>query len=201
MKNLALILASVLVFGVSMSAMADDHGNGNGNGNSQSNAKHDIKVGISSHSLVGVSSASTITLEPAAPEVAGAGLDFSASSASDNSVWLNYSSILKGKSSNSISVSMVGDELPKGVDIELVAAEDAGKGKGEVGKTSSKKTIVLSNKSLPVVSEIKNCYTGTGSGSGHQLTYALKMNNEGDNYKELTSGDFTTTITYTITDK
>ncbi len=193
MKNLALILASVLVFGVSMSAMADDHGN------SQSNAKHDIKVGISSHSLVGVSSASTITLEPAAPEVAGAGLDFSASSASDNSVWLNYSSILKGKSSNSISVSMVGDELPKGVDIELVAAEDAGKGKGEVGKTS-KKTIVLSDKSLPVVSEIKNCYTGTGSGSGHQLTYALKMDNEGDNYKELTSGDFTTTITYTITD-
>ena len=193
MKNLALILASVLVFGVSMSAMADD------DGNSQSNAKHDIKVGISSHSLVGVSSASTITLEPAAPEVAGAGLDFSASSASDNSVWLNYSSILKGESSNSISVSMDGDDLPKGVDIELVAAEYAGKGKGEVGKTS-KKTIVLSNKSQPVVSEIKNCYTGTGSGSGHQLTYALKMNNEGDNYKELTSGDFTTTITYTITD-
>lgn len=193
MKNLSLILASVLVFGVSMSAMADDHGS------SQSNAKHDIKVGISSHSLVGVSSASTITLEPAAPKVAGEGLDFSASSASDNSVWLNYSSILKGKSSNSISVSMDGDELPKGVDIELVAAEDAGKGKGEVGKTN-KKTVVLSDKSQELVSGIKNCYTGTGSGSGHQLTYALKMDKEGDNYKELTSGDFTTTITYTITD-
>ena len=193
MKNLALALAAVLVFGVSMSAMAGD------NGNSQSNAKHDIKVGISAHSLVGVSSASTITLEPAAPKVAGEGLDFSAASASDNSVWLNYSSILKGKSSNSISVSMDGDELPKGVDIELVAAEDAGKGKGEVGKTN-KKTVVLSDKSQELVSGIKNCYTGTGSGSGHQLTYALKMNNESDNYKELTSGDFTTTITYTITD-
>lgn len=193
MKKLSLILASVLVFGISMSAMAD------GNGNSQSTAKHDIKVGIPAYSLVGVSSTSAITLEPASPTVAGDGLNFSASSASNSSVWLNYSSILKGKSSNVVSVSMGGDQLPEGVSIELVAGEDAGKGKGEVGKTN-KKTIVLSNKAEEVVSGIKNCYTGTGSTSGHQLTYSLKMENSTRAYTALTSGNFTTTITYTITD-
>ena len=102
MKKLSIILASILVFGVTISAMAE---------NNQSTAKHDIKVGIPSYSLVGVSSASSITLEPGLPGVAGEGLNFSASSASDESVWLNYSSILSGHTSNSISVSMTGDNV------------------------------------------------------------------------------------------
>ncbi|QIA09787.1 hypothetical protein [Draconibacterium halophilum] len=207
MKKVTLILIAIFVFGVSNFAKAQrDRGDGimsgaavvgPAGGGGSGGAEHNIKVGIPSYSLVGISSDATIALMPAAPETAGQGLNFDVESASDNSVWLNYSSIIKS-SANSISVSMKGDNLPNGVTIELVAAEDAGKGKGEVGKTE-KKTIVLSGDSQPVVTTIKNCYTGTGSSSGHQLTYTLKMDETSDNYKALTAKDFDTTITYTIT--
>lgn len=194
MKNLVFtsVVALVLVFGTAVSASA-------GNGNDNDGAHHDVKVGISDHALVGISSDATIELQPAAPEVAGDGLNFDVEDATDNSVWLNYSSILKNKnSSNTISVSIDGDDLPGGVYIELVAAEDAGNGKGVVGETHDKK-IALSGSSQEVVTGIKNCYTGSGSGSGHQLTYSLKLDNE-VSYGELASGSFTTTVTYTITD-
>lgn len=194
MKKLSIILASVLVFGVSISAVAMVHPD-----NTQSSAKHDIKVGIPSYSLVGVSSTSGIELKPGVSTVAGEGLNFSASSASDESVWLNYSSILSGETSNSISVSMTGDNLPSGVSIELIASADAGKGKGETG-TAKQTKITLNGQDQDIVTGIGNCYTGTGSGSGHKLTYSLKMSDEGVNYKKLTSGSFTTTVTYTITD-
>ncbi|WP_319482597.1 hypothetical protein [uncultured Draconibacterium sp.] len=191
MKKVTLTLAAIfLVFGTLTVNAKDNKGN-------KDKAEHNIKVGIPSYSLVGISSDATIMLEPAAPETAGQGLNFDVESASDNSVWLNYSSIIKS-SANSISVSMKGDNLPNGVSIELVAAEDAGKGKGEVGKTDTK-TIELSGDEKPVVTGIKNCYTGTGSSSGHQLTYKLKMEETSDNYKTLTAKDFETTITYTIT--
>ncbi|WP_319482599.1 hypothetical protein [uncultured Draconibacterium sp.] len=207
MKKVTLILIAIFVFGVFnyVSAQRDRGGGimggaavvGPAGGGGSDGAEHNIKVGIPSYSLVGISSDATITLEPAAPETAGQGLNFDVESASDNSVWLNYSSIIKS-SANSISVSMKGDNLPNGVSIELVAAEDAGKGKGEVGKTDTK-TIELSGDEKPVVTGIKNCYTGTGSSSGHQLTYKLKMEEASDNYKTLTAKDFETTITYTIT--
>ena len=128
---------------------------------SQSTAKHDIKVGIPSYSLVGVSSTSGIELKPGVPTVAGEGLNFSASSASDESVWLNYSSILEGNSSNSISVTMTGDNLPDGVDIELIASADAGKGKGETGSAKNT-TITLDGHGQDIITRITSynvCYT------------------------------------------
>ena len=185
MKNLSLILSLVLIFGISIVA------------NAQKTANHDVKVGISKHSLVGVSSTTEIVLEPAAPTVAGEGLDFDVESASDNSIYLQYSSIIGG-SANKISVAMTGDNLPSGVTIELSATEDGGEGKGAVGKAKNG-AIVLSGTPDDIITNIKNCYTGTGSGAGHQLTYTLKMANNA-NYEDLTSGDFTNTVTYTITE-
>lgn len=189
MKKVTFLLAAILVLGVSNFAKAQNNGDGR-------SANHDVKVGISKHSLVGVSSTSTIVLEPAAPTVAGEGLDFDVQSATDNSVWLQYSSIIGGNANN-ISVSMAGDALPTGVYIELTAANDAGKGKGQVGNSHGRK-IKLSNSPQEFISEIRNCYTGTGSNAGHQLTYTLKVESN-VNYQNLSSGDFTNTITYTIT--
>jgi len=161
-------------------------------------AKHDVKVSINAHSLVGISSSKPLELKPEAPVVAGDGLNFNTESATNNTIWLNYSSIVE-KSANSISVSMDGDELPEGVTIEVVAGSDAGKGMGTVGQ-SSKEAVVLNLKAQTLISEIKNCYTGKGDGAGHQLTYSLKMKPSTENYKALTSGSFNTTILYTITE-
>lgn len=188
MKKLTIL--SVLILFLSLAVRAKDEQN-----------SHAIKVGIPFYSLVGVSSDAVITLQPSIPTEAGNGLDFAAESASNNSVWLNYSSVLKNKNqSNSISVSMDGDDLPDGVSIELAAAEDAGNGNGTVGITNTK-TILLGSKSCDVVDGIGNCYTGAGSGSGHQLKYTLKMDQTSANYGALVSGDFSATITYTITEK
>jgi hypothetical protein len=162
-------------------------------------AQHDVKVSINSHSLVGISSTNQIDLSPVAPEVAGEGLNFNTKASTNSSIWLNYSSIID-QSANSISVSMDGKDLPKGVTIELVAGKDAGKGMGAVGQ-SSNEPIVLSKNAQILISEIKNCYTGIGEGAGHQLTYTLKMKETTDNYKALTSGSYETTIYYTITEK
>lgn len=161
-------------------------------------AQHDVKVSINAHSLVGISSTNQIDLQPIAPEVAGDGLNFDTEASTNSSIWLNYSSIID-QSANTISVSMDGDKLPEGVTIELVAGSDAGKGVGEVGQ-SSNVPVVLNNKAQTLISEIKNCYTGKGEGAGHQLTYSLKMKQTSENYKALTSGSYSTTIYYTITD-
>jgi len=184
MKKLSLV--TVLIFFLAVFANAQN--------------SHSIKVGIPSYSLVGLSSTSTITLEPAAPTTAGDGLDFSASSTSNSDIWLNYSSIMNDNSqSNIVSVSMTGESLPAGVTIELVAAAHAGNGKGHLGSVSSD-PIVLGADAQEVVTDIKNCYTGTGNSNGHQLTYTLKMNETSENYSSLTSGEFDVIITYTITD-
>jgi hypothetical protein len=161
-------------------------------------AKHDVKVSINAHSLVGISSTNQIELNPVAPLVAGEGLNFDTEPSSNSSIWLNYSSIID-ESYNSISVSMDGDKLPEGVTIEVVAGNDAGKGMGEVGQ-SSNEPVVLDKKAQTLISEIKNCYTGKGDGAGHQLTYSLKMKQTTENYKALTSGSYTATVLYTITD-
>jgi hypothetical protein len=77
---------------------------------SNDEAKHDVKVSINAHSLVGISSTKLIQLQPVAPQVAGEGLDFSTEASTNSSIWLNYSSIVD-KTANSISVSMDGDDI------------------------------------------------------------------------------------------
>jgi len=190
MKNLSLVFALVLVFGVSISAKA-------GNDNDKS-AKHDVKVVIPKHTSIGLSSVEAITLSPSAPESAGQGLRFNVASASNNSHWLQYSSITS--STNSISVSMTsnGQPLPNGVVIELQAGNNANAGKGVAG-TPKGAAIVLNGGQQEIISNIGSCYTGTGSSAGHQLTYTLKMTNA-DQYSELAAGEFNNTITYTITE-
>ena len=166
---------------------------------SSKSAQHNITVSIPSHALVGLSSLSTITLKPSAPTTAGEGLDFNASSVTDNSIWLNYSSIVsKSGSSNTISVNMTENKLPEGVSIELSGSEVTGKGKGALG-TSTGKVLTLSAKAQDFITGIGNCYTGTGIQAGRQLKYTLKMDDNAS-YEKLTSGDFSTTIVYTITE-
>jgi len=186
MKKLSLL--TVLIFFITVFA------------NAQDNNAHGILVKIPSYSLVGLSSTDGITLSPGVPGTAGEGLDFGASSASDNSIWLNYSSILNdNSSSNSISVAMSGATLPAGVTIELAVAPRSGSGKGHLG-TEVENPITLATESHDVVTDIKNGYTGSGANNGHQLTYTLKMDNTDENYSALTSDDYSVTITYTITD-
>ncbi len=188
MKKITLTFATVLLlFGY---GFAQDN-------NDNSEAAHAVVINIKSHALVDVESekgeASFINLSPAAPKEAGLGLDFS--KATDNSLWLNYSSIVKAKEKRVISVAMK-EELPKGVEIFLAASKDVGAGKGKVGEANSEGQKLSAN-GIKLITNIGSCYTGSGFKKGHNLTYSLKMDES--KYGKLTTGDYKVEVIYTIT--
>ncbi len=188
MKKVTLTLATVLIFfGL---GFAQDN-------NDKDEASHAVVINIKSHALVDVESekgeAQFINLSPEAPKEAGLGLDFS--KATDNSLWLNYSSIVKQKQARTVSVSMK-EELPKGVELYLAASKDVGEGKGKVGDASAEEQKLSAN-GVKLVTGIGSCYTGNGYKKGHNLKFSLKMDE--DKYGELITEDYKVEVIYTIT--
>ena len=186
MKKVILTIAtSLFFFGLTI---AQDN-------NDTNEAGHKISIKINTHALVDVEAASgeatSINLEPTAPKEAGLGLNFD--NIKNNDLWLNYSSIVEKGKTRSISAS-IDKDLPKGITLELAIASDAGKGK--VG-TAASNAQVLTKSGVTIVSNIKSCYTGSGTEKGHNLTYSLKMDE--DSYGDLEAGNNEFEITYTIT--
>lgn len=84
--------------------------------------------------------------------------------------WINYSSIIDGKSTNSISVQLTSGNLPADIRIKLDVGEDAGAGAGTMGKPIGQ--IDLSQYPREIITGIGSCYTGRGIQKGHQLTFS-----------------------------
>lgn len=191
MKKLFIIFASiVLVFGVSKSVLAE--------GDDTDVATHGVTITIPTVALVDVEGAggeaTTINLTPNILALeAGEAVDFT--TATDNSLWLNYTSIISSEQSRNISVEMTGETLPAGMNLNLSASAASDDGEGTPG--SSVGVITLSTNAETLVSGIGSVFTGTGEGKGHQLTYSLSMNNT--NYATLLADDYDLTVTYTIT--
>ncbi|MFM9945401.1 MAG: hypothetical protein ACKVQB_09245 [Bacteroidia bacterium] len=103
-----------------------------------------------------------------------AGLPILASSATDNSKWLNYTSANVANSSRKIMVQIASGTVPAGTALDLsVAAYSGGGAGGTFGTPNS--TIQLSNSAQNLITGISSCYTGDGSNNGHQLTYSLRI--------------------------
>jgi len=190
MKKLVLTFAATLfIFGFTFATVVD---------NDNESTSHQVSIKINTHALVDVEDANgeatTINLNPTAPTEAGLGLDFSNST--DNSLWLNYSSIVSGKNERSVSASISGN-LPNGVSLSLATGDDAGKGKGKTGEAVND-AQVLTSSGTPIVSKIGSCYTGTGDQAGNNLTYSLKMDES--KYDKLVSGTYSITVNFTITE-
>jgi hypothetical protein len=115
---------------------------------------------------------------------------------SDNSLWLNYSSALpSSQNSRSITAEVSQGGVPKGIKLFLTASEFSGSGDGQRGSSAGR--IELSNQQRPIISGIGNCYTGDGTGSGHQLTFSLEISD----YTEIeTAGENNFIVLYTLTD-
>lgn len=84
--------------------------------------------------------------------------------------WINYSFIVEGKSTNSISVQISSGTLPAEIRIKLDVGEDVGAGAGTMGKPVGQ--ITLSPYPREIITGIGNCYTGKGIQKGHQLIYS-----------------------------
>lgn len=120
MKKLLIIIASYLLLFRVAAAFTDDT-------NSDSNtATHAVEVTIPTIAIVDIYSTNggtaTIELLPNTTALeAGSAVDFS--DATDNSLWLNYTSVIgKNQSLRNITVDMSGDALPEGVSLNLEAS-------------------------------------------------------------------------------
>ncbi len=195
MKKVVLTIAAFLfVTGVTM---AQDN-------NDTNEASHQVKITVPTVALVDVEGAdgeaSIITLSPSVDNLeAGEAVNFG--SATDNSLWLNYTSIVGANGPNQntrkVSAELTGSgSLPDGVNLLLtVGAASTGTGNGKLGQSAAT-DLILTGSPQDVVTGIGTCYTGTGDNNGHQLTYSLGVNNS--NYEDITADDYTVTVQYTI---
>jgi len=88
-------------------------------------------------------------------------------------IWLNYSSVVEGNSTNSIYVSLASGNLPADVNIKLNVGQDVGAGSGKMGNPI--KQVTLTNYPQAIITDIGSCYTGQGINKGHPLTYSWEL--------------------------
>ena len=182
-----LILATLVLFGFAQANAQDT--------NSDS---HTLTVDIPEVALLDIEGGTAITLSPAAPTEAGLPIDFT--SDTDNSLWLNYSSIIGSTTepTRKVTAALTGT-LPTGANLKVAVAADAGSGAGNVGTEAGTVTFAALATNYDIVTNVRSCYTGTGTSKGHQLTYSLTE--DSGNYGALDfDTDYTVTITYTLSD-
>lgn len=161
---------------------------------------HNVVIGIPEVALLDLEAANgtSITLGPTAPSEAGMAVDFNAM---DNSIWINYSSIIGSitEPSRNVAVQITSGTVPAGTELSVVAAADSGSGDGKMGAPTS--AVVLSGSAQNIITGIGSAYTGNGVNKGHNLSYALNLSSATGSYAQL---DFdksdTVVITYTLSD-
>lgn len=197
-KSVLTIAAALFISGLTIAAPAGDNDDNN-------LASHNVSITIPTVALVDVEGtggveASSINLSPDVSSLeAGSAVDFS--KATDNSLWLNYTSIVQGEGKNNttereITVEIDNENnLPDGVSL-LLSAGSVNTGKGNRGEAVSG-TVTLEKKAKDLITSIGSCYTESGYQKGHQLTYSLSMDNE--DYADLTADSYEVEVTFTIT--
>jgi hypothetical protein len=159
---------------------------------------HLLKVTIPEVAIVDIESSGSkdIELVAVAPTEAGDPMTFTAT---NNTLWLNYSSIVPGPNNankrRKITVEM--SALVPGIDVKLAVGAYTGAGLGNKG-TGVAGPTTLTTAAQDAVTDIGSCYTVDGVGNGHQLTYSFDI--AGTNYGDIFAQDHEVTVTYTITD-
>ncbi len=172
----------------------------NANAQDSNQDAHNVVIGIPEVALLDLEAANgtSITLGPTAPIEAGNAVDFNAT---DNSIWINYSSIVGSvtEPSRNVSVQITSGTVPAGTELSVVAASDAGSGDGTMGLPTP--AVVLSSTAQNIITGIGSAYTGNGVNKGHNLSYSLNLSSAAGSYAQL---DFdnsdTVVITYTLSD-
>lgn len=163
----------------------------------QNKVEHRINIDIPEVALLALrSSGSTdVNFNSQAPNIAGDKIDIK--KASNSSIWLNYSSVIKNNEKRKVTAIVVGD-IPKGLRLTLQSSTYSGDGKGKFGIPENQ--ITLSNTPSDVISEIGTCYTGKGPNKGHLLSYQLEIEDNSILYGQISNKNTTLNIVYTLTD-
>ena len=113
-----------------------------------------------------------------------------------NKTWINYSSIVDEKTTNTISVNLTSGNIPADLRIKLDVGQDVGAGAGTTGKPI--RQITLTSYPQEIITGIGSCYTGRGAQKGHQLTYSWEWLASSDNDHSLID-PVEISVTYTVT--
>jgi len=185
MKFSVLIFALVLTFPFAVLAQ-------------EKTAKHEVDIEIPEVALLALIAEiqSDVKLSPSSPVEAGNALDFS--TATDKSIWINYSSILKNRMQKRKVIAAIEGELPAGMDLVVAASEVTGNGNGKLGEPVGR--VKLSQQPSDIIMNIGSCYTGKGMSNGHLLTYQLEYDESEVQFSELSDEQTAVNVIYTLTD-
>lgn len=187
MKLKVALLTIIMLCWISFSGYAQDN-----------TSTHKINVLIPKVALLGlVSETQTeINLNTTTPAEAGNAVNFS--NATNNQIWINYSSIISEATPKRKVIAMVQGEIPDGIKLKVEASGATGSGKGRLGKPAGE--VTLSNQPTDVIVDIGSCYTGKGINNGHYLTYKLEKEESKENYARLAQQQSSVNVIYTLTD-
>ncbi|MDP3944706.1 MAG: hypothetical protein Q8Q51_02315 [Lutibacter sp.] len=160
---------------------------------------HKINLSIPEVALINVYSNDNINLGNTSVIEAGQAINMEDT---NNSVWINYSSIIGSPSQpgRDISIRISEGSIPDGVKLYVKVAKDMGAGTGEMGKPIST-TQELTENPLTIITDIGSAYTGAGANKGNNVQYTLKLSDEPNAYAKLDSNQSNTlVINYTLTD-
>ena len=120
--------------------------------------------------------------------------------ATNNSIWLNYSSIIGGSAKRNITVKITNGDVPNGLSLKVKAGTaNTALGKGDFGTPEAAAVVINKTDDTQIISNVGSVYTGTGINKGHNLTYTLEQNGSYADLKHNGAGE-TLTITYTLSD-
>ncbi len=168
---------------------------------SNDNVETTLTIAIPEVAIMDIESVGSknITLALETPTEAGSMVGVSA--AVDSSLWLNYSSVTgkKSNASRKIYVRMASGSIPNGLRLRVTPLNYSGSGDGNIGVSSSPNGRVINRSDRLILKNINTCYTGDGTGNGHQLVYKLEYR-KNQYHKIKFDQSNTVTIIYTITD-
>lgn len=162
-------------------------------------ANHLVNISIPEVALLDIeATTTTINLAGTAPIEAGLPMAFGAD-ATNATIWMNYSSIVKGALLRNVGVKITAGTVPTGLKLTVLAGAASATGAGTKGAASAALTLTASSQNI--LTGIGSAYTGNGTANGHLLTYQLGLSDTAADYANL---DFdisnTVTITYTLSD-
>lgn len=159
----------------------------------QTTATHQISVTVPPVMIIDLeaTSGTTVNLAFGAPTEPG---DPVTSTATNNSLWLNYS-FIKGSSSQLAKIEASLSILVPGYSITLLANEASATGGGTKGSSATGAGTILGLANTEIITGIGSSYTGDGVSNGHQLTYSATLGTYADLIASTTTP---VTVTYTI---
>jgi len=161
---------------------------------------HTVTIEIPEVALLDIESTTSnaISLKATAPTEAGEKVEFNQT---NSDLWINYSSIVGKESTREVSVQITEGGVPDGLELSVIAREDANKGEGTTGSVAKDAIVLNDKKAATIIKGVGSAYTGNGANKGHNLTYKIAQSKDKDSYSKLSfEQSQTITITYTLSD-